>query len=351
MPASLIERTPMAAIVRRLSPSPCLLAFAMIFGMLVSEIHGAEQPPFREVARLGRGINILGYDGLWEGGRNAPFRTENLTMIKQAGFSHVRINFFGFKYMNSGNILDETVLARLDFVIEEVLARKLIPILDEHDSEFCQRDLSGCAEKLKAFWKQLSLRYGGKYPGLIFEILNEPGGQMTSAMWNSLLGESLNIIRQTNPARPVIVAALNTEDITIDQLELPVRDRNLIVTVHYYAPIQFTHQGAPWSRLFSGIGPLDWGNADDEAKVISDFGKINGWSERERRPIYLGEFGVYDRAPPQSRSRYLSFVARNAERFGWAWAYWQFDHDFAAFDSRRQRWNRDVLNALLPRER
>lgn len=338
----------MTAIFRWLSLSPRLLVFAIVFGMLVSEVYGAEDPSFREVARLGRGINILGYDGLWEGGRNAPFRPENLTMIKQAGFSHVRINFFGFKYMNSENILDELVLARLDAVIEEVLAGKLIPVVDEHDSDFCQRDAASCAEKLKAFWKQLSSRYAGKYPALIFDILNEPGGQMTSAMWNSLLGESLNIIRQTNPGRPVIVAALNTEDITIDELVLPASDRNLIATVHYYAPIQFTHQGAPWSRLFSRIGPLDWGSAEDEAKMISDLGKVNLWSERERRPIYLGEFGVFERAPPESRSRYLSFLARNAERLGWAWAYWQFDHDFAAFDTSRQRWNREVLNALVP---
>jgi endoglucanase len=349
MLAILLESTSMTAIVRWLSLSLRLLAFAIVFGMLVSEIHGAEEPPFREVASLGRGINILGYDGLWEGGKNAPFRPENLTMIKHAGFSHVRINFFGFKHMNSENVLDEIVLTRLDAVIEEVLGRKLIPILDEHDSEFCQRYLSSCAEKLKSFWKQMSSRYSAKYPGLIFEILNEPGGQMTSAMWNSLLDETLNIIRETNPARPVIVAALNTEDVTIDQLVLPVSDRNLIATVHYYAPVEFTHQGAPWSRLFSKIGPLDWGNADDEAKVISDFGKINLWSEREKRPIYLGEFGVFERAPAKSRSRYLSYIARNAERLGWAWAYWQFDHDFAAFNTNQQGWNREILNALVPR--
>jgi endoglucanase len=338
----------MAAILRW-SKLPPLLALPILFGMFVAQAHGAEQAAFREVAALGRGINILGYDGIWEGGSNAPFRLENLTMIRQAGFSHVRINFFGFKYMDTENILDETVLSRLDAVIGDVLASKLIPILDEHDSDFCQRHISGCAGKLKAFWRQISLRYGGKYPGLIFEILNEPGGQMTSAIWNSLLGEALAIVREKNPARPVIVAALNLDDVVIDQLVLPASDRNLIATVHYYAPIEFTHQGAPWSRRFSRIGPLEWGNADDEAKVISDFDKINHWSQREQRPIYLGEFGVFERAPAASRSRYLSFIARNAERLGWAWAYWQFDHDFAAFNSDQQKWNRDILNALVPR--
>lgn len=320
----------------------------LVFVVFVSRADRAEQIALSGAAGLGRGINILGYDGIWQGAANAPFRLENLTAIQKAGFSHVRINFFGFKYMDSENILDEAVMNRLDAAIEEVVARKLIPILDEHDTDFCQRNIPGCAEKLKSFWKQMASRYAGKYPTLVFEILNEPGGGMTQADWNPLLNECLRIVRITNPKRAVIAAALNTDDASIDDLILPADDRNLIVTFHYYAPIRFTHQGAPWSRTFSKLWPLDWGTPEDEAKVVADFEKIRLWSEREKRPIYLGEFGVYERAPPASRLRYLSFVARNADRLGWAWAYWQFDHDFAAFDSARQAWKRDVLNALIP---
>ena len=174
---------------------------------------------------------------------------------------------------------------------------------------------------------------------------------MTSAEWNTLLGDCLAIIRETNPRRRVVAAILNTDEMPVDELALPADDRNLIVTFHYYAPLQFTHQGAPWSRLFSRIGPLSWGTAEDEAKAAADFDKVRAWSERERRPIYVGEFGVYERAPAESRAKYLSFVARRAESFGWAWAYWQFDHDFAAFDGARQRWNRDILRAIIPSAR
>ena len=72
---------------------------------------------------------------------------------------------------------------------------------------------------------------------------------------------------------------------------------------------------------------------------------------KEKRPVYLGEFGVYERAPSESRARYLSFVARAADKLGWSWAYWQFDHDFAAFDSARQAWKPDILRALIPPSR
>src|ERR1700681_107786 len=167
-----------------------LPVLVFLLAALVPRAHGAEQAAFGDVVRLGRGINILGYDGIWEGADKAPFRLENLTAIQKAGFSHVRINFFGSQYMDSENILDDAVMKRLDVVIEEVLARKLIPILDEHDTDFCQRNIPGCAGKLKSFWRQIASRYAGKYPALVFEILNEPGGRMTQADWNSLRPES-----------------------------------------------------------------------------------------------------------------------------------------------------------------
>jgi endoglucanase len=323
-------------------------AAAFLVGVLFAHANAAEQAGASGLPLLGRGINILGYDGIWEGGQNAPFRLDNLTAIRRAGFSHVRINFFGFKFMQAGNVLDEIVLRRLDAVIEEVLARGLIPVLDEHDTHICQRDVSECGVKLRAFWRQIAERYAGQYPALVFEVLNEPGGRMASAEWNALLNDCLAIIRRTNPERMVIAAVLNTDEMPVGELSLPEGDRKLIVTFHYYAPIRFTHQGAPWSRTFARIGPLEWGSPEDEAKASADFGKVSQWAEREKRPVYVGEFGVYERAPSESRQRYLSFVARNVERLGWSWAYWQFDHDFAAFDSARQAWKPDILRALIP---
>ncbi|WP_314953938.1 glycoside hydrolase family 5 protein [Bradyrhizobium cosmicum] len=329
-------------------PATFALALAVSVLAICCRADAAGQGTARAPAKLGRGINILGYDGIWEGGRDAPFRLDNLTAIRTAGFSHVRINFFAFKFMGEGNLVDEIVLRRLDAVIEEVLARNLIPVLDEHDTDVCQRDVLGCAEKLKAFWTQIAERYAGKYPALVFEVLNEPGGQMTSTSWNALLNECLGIIRRTNAERTVIAAVLNIDDMPVEELVLPPEDRNIIVTFHYYAPIRFTHQGAPWSQTFSRLGPLEWGTPDDERNALADFEKVRAWSESKKRPVYIGEFGVYERAPAESRTRYLSFVARNADRLGWAWAYWQFDHDFAAFDSARQTWKPDIIRALIP---
>ena len=61
-----------------------------------------------------------------------------------------------------------------------------------------------------------------------------------------MLREALGIIRQTNPHRTVIVGPASWNSIAaLPKLELPPDDHDIIVTVHYYSPFPFTHQGAP----------------------------------------------------------------------------------------------------------
>lgn len=308
-----------------------------------------EDPAFATAQRMGRGVNVLGFDGIWDGGTDAPFRLSTFLVLREAGFRHVRINLFGFKYMDADHVIAPQVLDDLDRVLDASIAAGLVPVIDQHDLELCQIEPERCAAPLLAFWKQVSERYAGRYPEAVFEILNEPGGTMTSDEWNALSGDVLALIRKTNPARTVIVAALNSENPTsIEVLALPVADRNIIVTVHYYKPFLFTHQGAPWSPDLAALPVTDWGTPAEKVVVESDLQVIAQWAKAQRRPVYLGEFGVYEAAPMAARARYAGFLARAAESLGWPWAYWQFDHDFALFDMDTQTFVPEILRALIP---
>lgn len=327
------------------------IAIATLFlGLSHFEACAAEDDAaFATAQRMGRGVNVLGYDGIWDGGTDAPFRFSQFQMLHDAGFGHVRINLFGFKYMGADNAISPDVLADLDRVLDAAVAAGLVPVIDEHDNEICQNAQPDCTPKLLAFWKQVSERYAGRYPEAMFEILNEPGWRMTPAGWNDLAGKALTLIRATNPDRMVIVGALNIGDInTIKQLKLPRDDRNIIVTVHYYEPFHFTHQGASWDNELKALHDIDWGTDGDKAKAMADLRIVADWAKATNRPVYLGEFGLYEGAPPAARSRYASFVARAAESFGWPWAWWQFDHDFALFNQDTQSWTPRLLEALIP---
>src|SRR5262249_54964862 len=155
------------------------------------------------------------------------------------------------------------------------LAQGLNVILDEHDFDACSKDAAVCRTKLASFWRQVAPRYRHIDNRVLFEILNEPHGAVTIEGWNQLLAEMLALIRKSNPTRNVIIGPgdYNNYDY-LDELRLPAVDRHLIVTIHYYAPFTFTHQGAPWVEngpLPTGIG---WGSADEYQDITLNFDRV-----------------------------------------------------------------------------
>ena len=85
-----------------------------------------------------------------------------------------------------------------------------------------------------------------------------------------------------------------------------------------------------------------------EAPLLFNADVVQAWSRKHDRPILLGEFGAYDRAPMDSRVRWTDAVARAAEERGFAFAYWQFSSDFLLWDFSREAWVEPILRAVLP---
>jgi endoglucanase len=196
----------------------------------------------------------------------------------------------------------------------------------------------------------VSERFRNAPDNVLFEILNEPNKKLTAEVWNQYAQEALAVIRKTNPTRTVIIGPAGYNGIgPLAELKLPEDDRNLIVTVHYYSPMDFTHQGASWAGRTDKLG-VEWKGTDAEkAAIEKDFAKVQTWAKEHNRPIFLGEFGVYDKAPMESRVRYLKFVVETTQKLGWSWAYWQFDSDFILYDVKSDKWIEPVRDALTGR--
>jgi endoglucanase len=305
--------------------------------------------PFEQVKQMGRGVNILGYDPIWRNFANARFKERHFKTIHDGGFQTVRVNLQAFRHMNTQNELDPAWFTTLDWVIKNALANNLNVILDEHDYNPMSTNAAGNEPKLLAFWQQVAGRYKDQPNSVVFEMLNEPHGQLDAPAWNALLKRCLAVIRKTNPERNVIIgpASWNSVDF-LNQLELPADDRNIIVTVHYYSPMEFTHQGARWNPKTANLSGITWGTDAQKKVVETDFGKVQTWSEAQKRPILLGEFGSYDRGDMDSRVKYTTHVARTAEAMGWAWTYWQFDSDFIVYDMDKDDWVHPIWKALVP---
>lgn len=308
--------------------------------------------PFIQNRRLGRGVNILGYDPIWKSHQAAHMQERHFRLIRQAGFDHVRINLHPFKFMGEGPeyALSPAWLQTLDWALEQSAAAGLLAILDLHEFTAMAHDPAGLKPQYLAFWRQIAARCQGAAEDVLFEILNEPNSKLTPELWNEYLLEPLAEIRASNPTRTLIIgpAFWNGFDY-LARLELPDAERNLIVTVHYYHPMPFTHQGAAWSAENRHLSGIHWlGTQAEVQRIHQDMAQVQAWAEAHDRPIYLGEFGAYDKADMESRARYTHAMARAAESLGWSWGYWQFDSDFIVYDIERDGWVEPILQALIP---
>lgn len=306
---------------------------------------------FAQNRRLGRGVNIIGYDPLWNSRDQGRFKEKHFTALKNAGFNSVRINLHAFRHMDREQNwkLKASWFDTLDWAVRNATNAGLVAILDLHEFGAMGDNPEANKEKFLAFWRQVSAHCANASDRVVFEILNEPSKKLTPELWNRYLAEALAMIREKNPTRTVIVGPAFWNSIDhLKELELPDADRNLIVTVHYYKPMEFTHQGAAWSSHKDKSG-IEWKGTEAEREAIrKDFAKVVTWAKEHNRPIYVGEFGAYDKAPMESRVRYTDAVARTAESLGWSWGYWQFDSDFILWDMKRDAFVEPILHALIP---
>ena len=307
---------------------------------------------FEQNKRLGRGVNVLGYDPLWRDRAKARFQPEHFRLIREAGFNHVRIPLHPFRDVKDApdGKLSGAYLQAVDWAIDQALANGLLVVLDFHQFQEMAKDPEALKPRFLSFWSQVAPHCKERPDAVLFELMNEPNGKLTPDLWNQYLAEALAVVRQSNPTRTVIVGPAFWNGIGhLKELKLPEDDRNVIVTVHYYAPMSFTHQGAAFVNQADKVGvPWD-GTPEERKKLAADLDVARSWAEANRRPIYLGEFGAYDKAEMSARARWTDAVARSAEERGFSWAYWQFTGDFVLFDMKHNQWVRQILDALIPK--
>ncbi len=323
----------------------------------------AQVDPFAQNRRLGRGINIPGvFDRAKGTVPDPPMKPEYFTKIHDAGFSNVRlvIRWSSYAEQEAPFRIDAGFQRKVDWAVEQSLKNQLAVVLDFHyyplisftGTEVTTEDPAKNRQRFLALWEQIAEHYKDSPPQVMFGLLNEPSRPNLGAEgWNKLVAETLPVLRRANPRRTILIQTANGGGFgAIDSLEIPPGESNVIVEVHYYDPGRFTHQQASWSsnRIYKDVL---WNATQEETKAVTDaFARVAAWAAKNKRPLYLGEFGAYQAADMPSRERWTSFVARTAEANQMSWAYWGFWRcGFDAFDQETETWTEPLLRALAPR--
>jgi endoglucanase len=302
---------------------------------------------------LGRGINLgNALEAPKEGEWGVQLRAEYFTAIKKAGFTTVRlpVRWSAHAGTEAPYTIDPKFADRVDWAIDQAVANELNIVVNVHHYEEMDAAPDEHLPRLVGLWRQIADRYKDRPALVYFELLNEPHGKLTEAKWNAMIPKLLVAVRRTNPTRPVVVGPGQWNSIrALDKLELPRDDRNLIVTVHFYEPFEFTHQNAPWVKGADKWKGRKWDGTDAERSAVSkQLEKAAAWAKANSRPVFFGEFGAYEQADMTSRARWTRFVVRVAERLGFSWAYWEFCSGFGAYDSKASAWREPLRAALLP---
>jgi endoglucanase len=319
---------------------------------------------------LYRGINVSNaLDAPTEGEWGEVLEESYFQMIKATGFDHVRIpiRWSTRALYEAPYTIDQTFFARVDWAINNTLSRNMIAIIDMHhyheifgtqpeDSPVYPPGVvlgpENNKDRFLAMWAQIAEHYKDYPDTLFFELLNEPNTELTPELWNQYLLEVYNIIRATNPTRKIVIGTPYWGGLYgLDSLQIPAGDPNIIVTFHYYEPLELCFQGAEWiPGSDQWLGTTWEGTEEQKRKVRDDFDAAVGWAKNHGDvPLWLGEFHVIKYAEQASRIRWITFVTREAERRGIGWSYWGFcSNEAGIYDETTGTWDTDIVNCLIP---
>lgn len=289
-------------------------------------------------------------------------KEETFYMVKTSGFSAVRIAIDFAQHSDSAPpfAIQPSFLKDIDSVVEKAVGCGLVVIINMHNFR-SESQIPYSQEKyFLALWNQIAERYKDYQDNVMyFEPYNEPGDP---SYWNNLLAKVIPVIRRSNPARPIIIDVADWAQISgFSTLRLP-SDENLIVSFHYYTPHEFTHQCVDFIEGAMAWCGTTWENTPDQVNKINlDFDKVAKWATKQKRPIFMGEFGSISIADPASRVRWTIAIREAATAHGFTWGYWDlcdtsgYDGSltFGFFDCYKHplkisHWRQEMLQALIP---
>ncbi|MCC6310411.1 MAG: glycoside hydrolase family 5 protein [Trueperaceae bacterium] len=296
---------------RRVAALAVAFSLAIALTLLVACAGQPLPPPGGGVPEpFGRGINFANaLEAPNEGDWGVTLQEGYAEAVGSAGFQTVRLPIKWSAHASAAApyTVDPDFFARVDEVVGWIVERGMNVIVDFHHYDELHEDPGGHTERWLAIWRQIAEHYRDAPDGVLFELLNEPHDALDDATWNALVSQALAVVRETNPTRWVVVGPTGFNGIgNLPGLAWPDDDR-LVLTVHYYDPFYFTHQGAEWvepappvgttwtgSRLTPNPAWADWSwdttrDYGDELTLTFDA----GWAG-----YYLQPFGAllgYDR--------------------------------------------------------
>lgn len=195
---------------------------------------------------------------------------------------------FAMYTAENGYISNPSLKQTLINGVDAALAQDMYAIIDWHI--LSDNDPMTYKEEAKAFFKEMSEKYKNE-PGVIFEICNEPNGNIT---WSNNVKpyaeEVISVIREAGSDAVILVGSPEWSQRLDEAAKDPLKGENIMYTCHFYAGThtQFLRDRIS-SALNSGLPVFisEWGTSSadgnggtylEESQKWIDFMNNNGLS-------------------------------------------------------------------------
>ena len=309
--------------------------------------------------------------------KNLWITQNDIHFIAGIGYDHVRLPLDEKDLWNEDGTKNADNFKRMRDAVNWALAEHLRVVVDLHTTRSHHFNINehkgpntlftdpAAQKHFLDLWRDLSdALHDVPTSELAYEIMNEPIAE-DPEQWNHLVAIAFAAIRERESSRVIVIGSNMWQTArTFPFLKVPEGDRNIILSVHTYEPLLFTHHTAPWIEGPIGEyqgevqypGPVV-DKATYDALAASCAGRtlrhplpasvLDNWGpERIRQELapaiararelhlqlYCGEFGTLPSMSRQARLAYYRDIVSVFESEGMAWANWEYKGQFGIYE-------------------
>ncbi|MBN2069268.1 MAG: cellulase family glycosylhydrolase [Opitutales bacterium] len=316
------------------------------------------------------------------------FTQEDVQLLKDAGFQHLRIPVEEVEMWNEDGSPNEESFRYLDQALHWAQDAGLNAILDLHiikahhfnsehgDGKNVLFTSEEAQQHLVGLWQQLSDRCH-EWPNdfLAYEILNEAVAE-NHEDWNKLVAKCVAAIREKEPERFLVIGSNRWQQTQFFPfLKIPEGDRRIILSFHFYNPFPFTHYQAGWVGAYSDYrGPINYpGNIVPEDYLeslaegeIRDMLTESFYNDKETlrammKPaidyaaehnlaLYCGEWGTMPTMPREDRLQWYRDMSQVFREEGIENAIWSYKVEFGIRSNDNSFTDYELIHSILTGE-
>jgi endoglucanase len=333
--------------------------------------HGQPRASTPSGFELKRGVNLshwLSQNFGWSP-KDSFVTEQDIKFIASIGYDHVRIPIDEAEMWTADGKPSEESFAYLTHCLDWCAKQNLRAVVDLHvlkAHHFNAENEGGkitlwtdpaAQDNFIKLWVEISGRLKNHPVNQVaYELMNEPVAPDPED-WNRLIARAVKAIRQTEPTRVLIIGPNRWQTPeNFPFLKVPPNDPNIILSLHTYSPLFFTHHLADWMAFKDFKGPVHYpgrvvAGADFPKSMNTNNAELKSQWEEARQvfnkqklaelllpalqkarelklPLYCGEFGCLPHVERADRLKYYEDIVSVFEENSLGWCNWEYKGDF-----------------------